>query len=322
MAGKAFHFNGLQAILTDIGIDFNKANMIASASQAVDDFTEDKLIVFDDGKLFYPIVTAHKALDHENLDSRDASNVWMPFHFFPNNAGVCKPDTPNVRKLINYVKKQISGNQCSEDEKNLYVGILLHILVDTYTHQDFMGLYCRHNDISSLDDEDKVDLGIMANALPAIGHGEALTYPDDMWRRWSYKDSRDKKHQRNNQDVFYTITLKIPEFLDKLGIDNTGMTEAKAKKYKAIFKMKKDHEDQFDKITRRNVPNGSDISYKHWKNLTLRGVQSKENIYIKKDPDEFESSEWFLFQKTAKGIRQFFKNEIFPKLTIKTKVYC
>lgn len=326
MAGKAFHFNGIQAILTDIGVDFDKANIIASASQAVDDFTDEKLIVFDDGKLFYPIVTAHKSLDPDNLDSRDASNVWMPFHFFPNNNGICKPDTPNVKKLIKYVKNQIAGNNCSDVEKNLYVGIILHILVDTYTHEDFIGLYCRHNDISSLDDEDEFDMGPLANALPAIGHGEAFTYPDDMWRKWSYKDSRNIPRERDNREVFYTITQKIPEYLNELGIENKGMNDAKAKKYKPIFAMKfekkkKVHEKAFDEITLKKVPDSSDISYKQWKNMTLRGVQSKENIYIKKDPDNFEFSEWFLFQKAAKNIRSFFKNEIFPKLIIKTKVY-
>lgn len=322
MAGKAFHFNGLQAILTDIGIDADKANTIASASQAVDDFTEDKLIVFDDGKLFYPVVTAHKALDHKNLDSRDASNVWMPFHFFPDNSGVCEPETPNVEKLISYVKAKIGEESCSELEKNLYVGILMHILVDTYTHQGFMGLYCRHNDISSLDDEDQIDLGCVANALPAIGHGEALTYPDDIWRRWSYKDSHDVKKTRDNKDTFYTILRKIPEFLNELGINNGGLDETKEEKYKRIFELEEKHEDEFDKITQRNVPEGSNISYKHWKELTLRPVQSKDNIYIKRHPAEFESSEWFLFQEAARDIREFFKNEIFPELTIHTKVYC
>jgi len=320
MAGKAFHFNGIQAVLTDIKADLD-VNMTASASQAVDDFTEDKLIVFDDGKLFYPIVTAHKALDIDNLDSRDASNVWMPFHFYPNNNGVCKPDTPNVTKLIEHVKSKIKADTCSDIEKNLYVGILLHILVDTHTHKDFMGLFCRHNDISALDEKGAVDFCFLANALPAIGHGEALTYPDDMWKKWSYKDSKDKKQARDNKEVFYNIIKKIPEYLGELGIANTGMDEAKAEKYKAIFAMEKDHEEKFDKITQDNVGGNSDISYKYWRDLTLRGVQSKENIYTKKNPANFKSSEWFLFQKIAKDIRSFFKNEIFPKLTIKTKVY-
>ncbi len=321
MAGKAFHFNGIQAVLTDIGVDFEKANMIASASQAVDDFTEDKLIVFDDGKLFYPIVTAHKTLDPDNLDSRDASNVWMPFHFFPHNNGICKPDTPNVKKLIKYVKDKITDGGCSKIEKNLYVGILLHILVDTYTHEDFMGLHCRHNDISALDEDGVFDPTLLANALPPIGHGEALTYPDDMWKKWSYKDHKDEKQGRDNKDVFYNIIQKVPEFLNQLGIDNNGMGDVKGEKYKPIFAMKKNHEKEFDKITQANVAADADISYKHWRELVLKSVQSKDNIYIKKDSANFESSEWFLFQKTAKDIRGFFRNEIFPKLTIKTKVY-
>ncbi len=327
MAGKEFHFNGIQAILTDIGVGVEQANIIASASQAVDDFTDEKLIVFDDGKLFYPIVTAHKAFDADNLDSRDASNVWMPFHFFPDYDGVCKPDTPNVDKLIEYGKAQITGGHCSDAEKNFYAGILLHILVDTHTHQGFMGLHCRHNDISELDDKDKFIPTFLVNVLPAIGHGEACTYPDDMWRRWSYKDCKDEKQDRDNQETFYTITRKVPEYLTALGIENEGLDEEKAGKYKTVFAMKKAndkdtiHEEKFDAITRSNVGEGSDISYKYWRDLTLKGVQSKDNVYVKQNPDNFETSEWFLFQKTARDVRSFFKKEIFPTLTIKTKVY-
>ena len=134
MAGKSFHFNGVQAVLTDIGIPIAQANMIASASQAVDDFKEEKLIVFDDGKLFYPVVTAHEHLDPDNIDSRDASNIWMPFHFFPDKNGVCAPETKNVAKLIDFVKTKIGEEGCSETKKNILVGILLHILV---VNEDF-----------------------------------------------------------------------------------------------------------------------------------------------------------------------------------------
>jgi hypothetical protein len=52
MANKLFHFYGLQALLSDLGIDAQVANTIATASQAVDDFTESKLISFENGELF------------------------------------------------------------------------------------------------------------------------------------------------------------------------------------------------------------------------------------------------------------------------------
>ncbi len=321
MAGKSFHFNGIQAVLTDLGMDAKKANMVASASQAVDDFHEDKLIVFDDGRMFYPVVTAHKSFDADNLDSRDASNVWMPFHFFPNAHGVCEPDTPNVDLLIQFVKTRIDSTEYTDNEKCLYLGILLHILVDTFTHRGFMGLYCRHNDISALEDEDAFDLGFTANALPAIGHGEALTYPDDMWRRWSYRDHQDVKQTRDNKEVFSDIVEKIPGYLQRLGMETREMDRAKASKYKEIFAMEEGHDKAFDQITLANVPAGESIGYQYWRDQTLRGVQSKDNTWIKIDPNTFESSNWVLFQKAAKEIRTFFKEAIFPGLTINTKVY-
>jgi Family of unknown function (DUF6765) len=327
MANKLFHFNGVQAILTDIGISYKIANTIASASQAVDDFHEDKLIVFEDGSLFYPVVTAHKMLDPDNLDSRDASNIWMPFHFFPNRKGVCQPETENVRKLIQFVKDYPCRN---EIEKQLMHGILLHIYVDTYTHEGFMGLHCKHNDISDLDDKDAWDMGwISGNLPPSIGHGEALSYPDDMWRRWRYTDNKDDTIDRDNQEIFLTITKQIHQLMLDLGYEVNELSKSQLRNYKKIFSKKgkaKNYEKniikQFDSVTKDNVGEGKDISYKKWKKNVMRKVQSKENKYIRDNSnDSFIDSKWVVFQNMSKNIRSFFKKDIFPNINIKTVVY-
>lgn len=327
MANKLFHFNGVQAILTDIGLDHHTANTIATASQAVDDFHEEKLIVFEDGSLFYPIVTAHKMLDTDNLDSRDASNIWMPFHFFPNNQGICEPETDNVKKLIQFVKEYQYKN---ETEKLLAHGILLHIYVDTYTHQGFMGLYCKHNDISDLDDNDSWDMSwLSGNLPPTIGHGEALSYPDDMWRRWSYTDNKDNHQNRDNQALFQTLTKQIYLLMLELGYDVHDLSTEQLKNYKKIFAVKgsvKDYEkkiiQKFDSITKTNVGNDEDVSYQKWKSSIMRKVQSKENKYIRTiSHDSFKNSKWFIFQEISQEIRSFFKREIFPNINVKTVVY-
>lgn len=328
MANKLFHFNGIQAILTDIGLNLEEANTIASASQAVDDFYEDKLITFENGELFYPVVTAHRMLDHDNLDSRDASNIWMPFHFFPNHAGVCEPQTENVEKLVEFVRNYPAGNA---NERLILHGILLHIYVDTYTHQGFMGLYCKHNDISDLDDTDSWDLSwIKGNLPPSVGHGEALTYPDDMWRRWSYTDNKDKPVKRDNQKLFLSITKSISQLMQELGYQVKELTQPQLKNYKRIYaidgrRVEYDAEimKQFDAITRGNVGGEEDVTYQKWKKDIMRKVHSKENKYIRDIPTAgpFANSNWFIFQKISRDIRTFFKREIFPDLRISTTVY-
>jgi hypothetical protein len=314
--------------LTDIGISHQIANTIASASQAVDDFHEEKLIVFENGELFYPIITAHKMLDSDNLDSRDASNIWMPFHFFPNDEGICEPDTKNVTKLIQFVKDYSYQN---EEEKYLIHGILLHIFVDTYTHKGFIGLNCKHNDISDLDDKDMFfDLSLISSNLPpSMGHGEALTYPDDMWRRWSYSDNKDETVDRDNQEIFLTVTQSIQSLMAKLGYDVNELSEQQLNNYKKIFAIKgneRNYEEnitkRFDSITQGNVGEGKNISYPTWKKAIMRKVQSKENKYIRTiSEDDFENSRWVVFQKLAKNVRTFFKKDIFPHIRIKTTVY-
>lgn len=324
MANKLYHFNAIQAILSDIGIPLQEANTIATASQAVDDFHESKLIVLDDGSLFYPTVTAHRMLDLKNLDSRDASNIWMPFHFYPNEYGVCAPETENVQKLTEYVKGQLPN--LSQSAKLLLTGIYLHIIVDTYTHQGFIGLYCQHNDISQLDDSNVIDFGfIKGNVAPAIGHGEALSYPDDMWRNWSYKTSNGELVTRNNIEIFKQVTRKLPEYLSALGYDANELTEEQLSDYCNIFSLNTDHgkdpKSAFDRRTLANFPNG-DIEYKHWKSHVIRPVQSKENRYKRiVDAQQFQESEWFQFQLLARGLRAFFKTSIFPNLKLDTKVY-
>jgi hypothetical protein len=260
-------------------------------------------------------------LDPDNLDSRDASNVWMPFHFFPDNSGICRPNSENVKALVQFIKNRFAKSNLSETEKNIYMGILLHILVDTHTHEGFMGLYCRHNDISHLDDETERDFTFFSNAAPAIGHGEAMTYPDDSWRIWSYKDSRDQIIKRDNPKAFLNAVKQIAKTLSIMGVDNPGIEAGLEKKYDEIFRQKKDHASAYDQISLGNGGSEEGITYKSWKEKTLRPVQSQENIYLKNDASPLEDSEWYLFQQAAKTIRTFFKDEIFPQLTIQTKVY-
>ena len=328
MANELFHFNGVQAILTDIGLSLEEANTIASASQAVDDFHEDKLVCFENGELFYPVVTAHRMLDPDNLDSRDASNIWMPFHFFPNHKGVCEPDTDNVDKLIQFVKDYPLRNT---HEKHLLHGILLHIYVDTYTHQGFMGLFCKHNDISDLDDKDTWDVAwLKGNLPPSIGHGEALTYLDDMWRRWCYTDANNKTVNRDNQKLFLKITRNIQKLMCELGYEVNALSRAQERNYKRIYAIKGDEKEyegrikrEFDAITKDNVGERENISYQKWKKDVMRKVQSKENKYIRDNsiPYPFDDSKWVTFQKLSKDIRTFFKKEIFPNMRIDTTVY-
>jgi len=322
-----FHFNGLQALLLCCGIPAERANLIATASQAVDDFHEDELLVFENGEPFYPVVTAHRTLDHRNIDSRDASNIWMPFHFFPNEKGVCEPETENIEKLLGFYNDYSDVMGKNNKQRDLLTGILLHIIVDTYTHKGFMGLYCRHNDISDLDDNESIDIGwIAGNIPPSIGHGEALTYPDDMWRKWSYTDNLNKRVERNNRNIFLEIVEKVPGYLRKMGYDVNELDNEQTEKFKQIFskvdKKNKVASGEFNKITASCLDYDFNFQYKKWKNQIMRRANTRQNRYIRiVDKEEYLNSEWYLFQKLAEKVRIFFKSDIFPELRIETKVY-
>ncbi|MCP4992804.1 MAG: hypothetical protein GY934_03310 [Gammaproteobacteria bacterium] len=211
------------------GFPHAKASIIAYSAQYVDDATNAGLITFDNGAMYKRISSAHKMLDHRNLDELANHQVWIPFHFLPGNADlpagenpkgsfvnklICKPDSPIARDML---------KACVADHEKPYglhrLGISMHVYADTFAHQEFAGVNHKINEVhdlsSSLKSKDrrfwkKIINYFVSEAFP-LGHGAALDYPDQPHLVWKYKNGEKKPRliKRDNPTIFFDAVEKM-----------------------------------------------------------------------------------------------------------------
>ncbi len=207
------------------GFERAQAEVIAYASQYVDDATEQGVVTFDNGALYQRSSSAHKMLDYRNFQALADHRVWLPFHFLPGNGGseakadavgaedwierlVCRPNSPVARAMM---RRCIAKRE--EPYALLQLGIALHTYIDTWAHQGFVGF--RHDinlasDLGSHDQKhdalcryisDKLANYFVDAALP-LGHGTVLSLPDRPYLQWHYRDYRGQLIERDNPNDF------------------------------------------------------------------------------------------------------------------------
>ncbi len=105
------HYYGTYAIALAAGIPEQEAEIIAYASQYVDDATSTRNGEHDDGGLMVTFSTAHHWLQclktTIKFDSDTQRKVWVPNHFVPGGAGnsfeekaLCLPDSVIAQKMF------------------------------------------------------------------------------------------------------------------------------------------------------------------------------------------------------------------------------
>lgn len=202
------------------GFSHQKAAVIAYSAQYVDDATNEGVIVFDNGAMYSRIASAHKHLDHRNLDKLANHRVWLPFHFLPGNGGmaagenpkgtfiqklVCLPDSPVARDML---RTCVAGRDRPYALHRL--GIAMHVYADTWTHQQFAGVNHKINVVKELQSNsksldrsffNKIANYFISEAFP-LGHGGALSHPDLPYLSWSYRNGYGKVIKRDNPIIF------------------------------------------------------------------------------------------------------------------------
>lgn len=227
---KDFHHATTYVLARLADFDHPAAEIIAYASQYVDDATNAGVVRFTDGSMYEHISSAHKTLDYKNFDELANHQAWLPFHFLPGNndanAGqnpldtfmdkiVCKPDSPIAKDMVT-----ACINSKNSPHALQRLGITLHVYADTWSHQGFAGVNHKNNDISKLKDEnnpgnylaarlkdffgdqfDAITSKLIGDTLP-LGHGAALSYPDRPYLQWSYIDNKGIRIPRDNAAIF------------------------------------------------------------------------------------------------------------------------
>lgn len=217
-----FHYNVIYILCRTVGYNETLSLRIARASQYVDDSTEPGKV-----QTLSKIITAHKMFDHSNLRIEDQIKIWLPFHFPPGFRGnnlfdksIVQPDSFSINRIMSSLQEKQNENYFPE-----YLGIFLHVLADSFSHQGFSPFLSDRNDlelinghppfkwISFLPDWLKNYVYMLMKFLP-VGHLTVNTNPDLPYKKWSYKTGR---------------------MIDETLIDNTKRFDAAVDKVKDIL---------------------------------------------------------------------------------------
>ena len=171
---KDFHFYVTYALARKAGYAAGDAATIAWADEYTDRQTKEEI---------YEIQTQCPKLDRWN-DPQIQLTVLVPFHFMPGNdrewPWKTTENSPRMKLLV----------QAAEESQNLCrLGITLHVLQDTFSHQGFSGWREKQNSC--------YPWYYLKSALPNVGHTEMLVMPDMVDRVWY--DPRTNKRVDNRR---------------------------------------------------------------------------------------------------------------------------
>jgi hypothetical protein len=198
---KDFHYFLTYALAKTAGLA--QSDIIAYACQFVDDNNEGQFRVDQedvpfperlaaDGGYYYPIMT--QSLSTKSLESYVQKYVYVPFHFLPGDNSVpikgkrnplnTTPNSPNGQKVLAAALRS----------KNPYrIGIALHTLADSWSHQNFTGLRQEWNAVYPW-------YNVFKSIVPNIGHAEAGHAPDIISETWTdYRFETEAQGKINNQ---------------------------------------------------------------------------------------------------------------------------
>lgn len=224
-----FHHAVTYVVARLAGMSPADADTVAHAAQYVDDATFDGPLDFDSGERYVRVTSAHKTLDiKDNADHADNRLVWVPFHFLPGNEApaaqvrgperfyrrmMCKPNSDVAREMM---------ADCIVRQDLPFAlhrfGVALHTFVDTWAHQQFVGIVCDLNrlarvevtpDPAYVNDAVYRDLtggmaqlqAFVAGHLP-VGHAAATTCPDMPFLKWSFTRKNGERVVRDNPTDF------------------------------------------------------------------------------------------------------------------------
>lgn len=332
-----------------------KAEIVAYSAQYVDDATNSGVIRFKNGAMYSRISSAHKMLDYRNSDELANHLVWIPFHFLPGNGGVPAGENPDgsfIRKLVCKPDSHVAHDMlraCARDSDKPYalqrLGITMHVYADTFAHQGFAGVNHKINESSKLTSNNKsldkrfvnkIANFFLSSAFP-LGHGSALSYPDQPSLVWEYINGLGEKVRRSNPELFLEAVDKMCRVMQcyrgsdmDMDLDAMpGIPPSESRKILSLLKsIKGDDGEDRHKAWIREIANGKfsfgaeDINYiakgnGSWKHKSIGQTKAsdtgREEFPYKK---AFLKSNWKLFHDALQAHRFDVLHDILPKYGI------
>lgn len=343
-----FHYCCIRVLAEKAGFSPEEAQIIAYASQYVDDATEHKKIKIDkapeeagirfqDGQ-FNPVCTSYKGIGlicsffKEDIQRK----VFIPFHFVPrekyqgqNNYSYRAGIASGLSRLMLNEAIEFFGKGINRLLGLIKIGVALHSYADSWSHNNFSG---RH----SSEDNDIEDLCVKKgsrwrkfsffeqlahNILPDIGHAEAGNLPDISHLAWKYRHAASGKIRiRDNSYHFLDAALVIFQiFCDinhpfpsrDLFLDSFGtIKECLRKKTNSLEKKLSFWQKLFPEIEFSYHPHD-------WRKMALDGNVDWDGLMTQKDYDArfFKwkgDVKFFYFHLAAQRQREFILSCIKP----------
>jgi hypothetical protein len=354
-----FHYGVIYILAKSAGLSEDESEVIAHACQYVDDSVVKDELIFAQGQRFERYASAHKIVDIRNCDSEKNREAWIPFHFVPSGKGadfseklICQSDSQVIRQVVT------EALQHRKDDNGLHrLGVTLHAYVDTWAHKGFCGDVNEVNKVTELSyiqpNEklsqliangfksffDKLESDTLDDFLP-LGHGAALTLPDQPWVEWSYKDSAGQKVTRHNLPDFLEAADKAYRILVAYQKNETSFADQDGlpKSLKnALKKQLFSCQDEDAKIRLENlqvavqkgffenvtsIPEYVGKGEKSWKHMATGIISDQDDLLPSRDkPDwsakQFELSNYRKFHDAVKQHRQYLLDVVLPKFDLR-----
>ncbi|MFH2011999.1 MAG: DUF6765 family protein [Pseudomonadota bacterium] len=313
---KEFHYNITGIIARRAGFTEEEALTIAHASQLVDD--NDALCTIHDptSGIEYEVYIS------QTMDilkpKRELMRTYPIFHFLPGYpmANSARRSDGKMHILMTTPGSALAHQVmiAARDDNSPFhlhrMGVAAHAFVDTWAHQNFVGWY------DGINGEDM-------NLFPNIGHADFIHHPDWVGHRWD--DNRIINSQINNNHRFLDAAQQL--FLEfSFYTKNKGASLWPA--------LQKDLQGAMGSVFSGEKLQGKDARLKAYDKLfhmpeynpqawfestvetEVRGLPDKfmPSLTIFKDyykwKDNWQNSDWYLFQEAAKAHQAFCMTEL------------
>jgi hypothetical protein len=322
-----FHYYITKYLALMSGFESDEAEIIAYSSQYVDDNSTRYTIEKPDGSIYQNYISQTYDI---TKPVKKLMRIYLLFHFLPGD-----PTSNKARRrdgkmhvlMTTPVSHHAQGIffEATKTENLYLLGIASHMLVDTVSHQNFVGTF----------DEVNAMNGLWQKLTPNIGHADAGYRPDIpnlIWedprliKEFSTIENKERvilaaQKLYANYLMITSIPSKWAKVKDTLSkviggtITEKDMSKYPEQKKSRIEKIKnvlKDFGADEDYDPRSWFHQATDIDVKLFNDEKFKYDPVKDKITFKK---KYESSNWFRFQEAVKDYQRTASIKLDPILT-------
>jgi len=322
-----YHYYAIFQLSKLSGFNTGDSEIIAFASQYVDDSTESEPIEPFPDQHFDTIRTAHYNLGA--FDWGVQKKIYMPFHFLPTTIRWSSPGN------FSYCTKQaqedndaLLSNMLIDDalrETNrrfrlIRLGAAIHTIADTFAHFGFSGRHHDENNVGKIwyakrDGGWKLkpfESYIADMFVPRIGHVEASSFPDYPYLKWRYTNGDGSRTTRDN----LTFSLNGVNYIYKKlraattpAAPSAELAQDHPEDYREIKSLLQQRGDLENRIRGwKNYANAPEYNKTKWRKAALIGdvewddmSPSERKIHTRrlKGKANFDNSKWAYFHRAA-----------------------